>query len=138
MKRTRTIEGSWTGRLIDIQGFEGEFFLELKQNAENKVYGTFRVIIRDEEALLIQEGATEGTVLKDTFDIVFVPKNKEAVKIRMEGRVQDLREEGLGLRATYDVSGKTLSPFQGGIASARTIKSLPSVRISERSRFKDI
>jgi len=137
MTRKLSLAGLWTGYLIDIQGFEGEFSLELRQK-ENRAHGTYNVIIRDEEALLSQKGIVEGEVLQDKFDLVFVSKDKDSVKIRMEGAIRSLREKGLGIRATYSVSGKSISPFQGGIASARIIKSLPSVRIEERSKFKDV
>lgn len=130
------VEGFWEGRLIDIRGYEGEFSLELKLGEKNEVHGTYKVSIPDEESLMSQQGDFKGTIKEDQISLIFEPGKEDIVRIQMEGRIQRLKEKGLGLKGTYNVSAKTSSPFRGGILSGRTIKSLPLTKAaSERPTF---
>jgi hypothetical protein len=117
MVAVRKLSGLWRGRLVDIQGFEGELELDLKGGSAGQLTGTFNVSIAANHAPIRQRGAVEGKFSDDKLTLALVGKDLP-VKIGLIGDVLDLRDGGVGLRGSYEVSAKTFSPLQGGVACA--------------------
>lgn len=136
MPFTESMQGKWTGRLVDVQGFEGEISLDLKHDKKGKeVSGSFNVAIGVNHASMRYDGTVSGYLEKDTIKLTFEAKTGkgEPVVITLVGQAQTLREGGAGLKATYEVAAKGFSPLQAGILCVNTGRKPTSVAI-ERDR----
>jgi hypothetical protein len=117
----RSIEGTWSGRLVDVQGFEGQIKLRLASHDQKRgrVRGDVEVTIGEVDEGITADGDVSGELDGESLTLVFsLPKT--AVMIRAAGRVFPLRAGGLGLRAIYQVSAEAFSPLQAGIVTAAT------------------
>ncbi|MGD1973600.1 MAG: hypothetical protein PVH37_20900 [Desulfobacterales bacterium] len=117
MADIRRISGNWRGRLVDVQGFEGDLELNLKSGRDGRLSGMFSVEIGANHSTLRQRGTVEGKVSQKGLNLAFAVE-KPPLKIKLTGDVIDLRDGGLGLRGAYDVSARNFSPLQGGVACA--------------------
>lgn len=137
MQHDDSVEGKWTGRLIDVQGFEGELTFELREEKKGQeLYGSFDVTLAGTHAPIRQEGSIRGTRERGRLVLVVLMlqgEKRQPVSIRLEGDAKALKEGGIGLCATYDVSVKGFSPLQGGVVVARTALPLTRVRIQTES-----
>lgn len=133
MPENNSIQGTWTGRLVDVQGFEGEITFDLKQEKKGQeVYGSFDAAIGVNHTSMRQRGAVKGSLAGDRLDLIFETKagDERPVVIRMAGQVQPLKEGGAGLKATYEVSARGFSPLQGGILCASAGRTLTSAMVA--------
>ena len=112
----KRLGGAWRGRLVDLQGFEGEILMTLQAVDEAAVGGTFSVSIGSTHASLVQRGEVKGTV-RDSVVMFAFQLRDPPVKVVWRATAQDLRDGGVALSGTYDVSAKTFSPLQGGAIS---------------------
>ena len=60
MPANRKLSGVWRGRLVDIQGFEGEVQLTLQSEDDGQVHGTFVVEIGGHHSTLLQPAELRG------------------------------------------------------------------------------
>lgn len=114
MPANRKISGTWRGRLVDIQGFEGELELNLKCDGNDKVDGTFAVAIGGHHSSLSQRGQAQGTISDKGVALSLIGKELP-VQISLTGDVLNLKRGGIGLRGVYHVDSRVYSPLQGGI-----------------------
>jgi hypothetical protein len=111
------LSGIWRGRLIDVQGFEGEVELNLKSDDDGQLSGTYSVEVGGQHSTLRQHGSVRGKGTEKGLSLTLVGK-EQPVNISLKGNILKLTDGGMGLSATYDVSAKGFSPLQGGVVCA--------------------
>ena len=109
----KRLGGAWRGRLVDLQGFEGEILLTLETADKGVLAGEFSVSIGGSHTSIVQRGTVRGSFKPDTVALSFQLRNPP-VKVVVRATAQVLRDGGVGLSGTYDVSAKGFSPLQGG------------------------
>lgn len=120
----------WLGRLVDVQGFEGELALDLRLPKSGKsVSGSYDVSIGVNHMSSRQHGAVSGTLAKDRLKLVLEAGKEPPVTISLEGSLRKLQDGGLGLCATYRVSTRGYSPLQEGVVVASSGRRVTSVAI---------
>ena len=112
----KRLGGAWRGRLVDLQGFEGEILLTLRAADDSVVGGSFSVSIGSTHASVVQRGEVKGTVRDSAATFAFQLR-EPPVEVVWRATAQDLRDGGVALSGTYRVSAKTFSPLQGGAIS---------------------
>lgn len=122
------VEGRWRGRLVDVQGFEGELSLEL-QRATGGFVGSFRAAIGGQHETMQRDGAVRGALEKDRLRLVVETGEQEPVTIQLDGQLIALRDGGVGLAGTYEVATRGFSPLKGGIISANKDRPAPSILV---------
>ena len=119
MPAIQKLSGSWRGRLVDVQGFEGDLQLTLKSDDDGQLRGTFTVQIGTHHSSLRHHGEVQGKGTEKELSLALAPRDREVpVKISLTADVLDLRDGGMGLRGTYEVSARAYSPLQGGVVCA--------------------
>jgi hypothetical protein len=119
MPAIHDISGVWRGKLVDIQGFEGDVELTLKAADDGQLQGTFAVTIGGHHGAVRRRGEVRGKSTEKQVSLALTSKDKELpVKISATGDVLNLRGGGAGLRTTYQISAKGYSPLQGGVLCA--------------------
>lgn len=118
-KADQSIGGHWTGRLVDVQGFEGTVVLDVEPGGSAKeVRGAFAVEIGVNHGSSRARGQLKGSLRGEMLSLAFETDADPPFRIVMDGQVRQLRPGGLGLAATYSVDGRSYSPLQGGILCA--------------------
>jgi hypothetical protein len=113
------LTGIWRGRLVDVLGFEGELELDLVSTDDGQLHGTFGAEIGGHHSTLRRTGKVRGKGTERAINLVLVGEDQQSpVKINLKGDVLELRDGGVGMRATYQVSAEHFSPLQGGILTA--------------------
>lgn len=114
MQNERMLTGSWAGELVDVHGFRGELGLDLAAGGKGDLKGVYRIAIGTQHDTLVRKGEIAGTVSGGKLKLAFSTR-EPPVKMGLEADVIPLREGGLGLRGTYEVSARGFSALQGGI-----------------------
>jgi hypothetical protein len=114
MENKQLLAGSWTGELVDIHGFKGELELALAADREGAIKGDYRVAIAAEHDTLIGRGEVAGTTARGKLKLT-ISMREPAVNMGLEADLVRLRDGGLGLRGTYQVSARGFSTLQGGV-----------------------
>ena len=117
MVANRRIPGTWRGRLLDVQSFEGALTLHLKSVRGGRVRGTFNVEIGQTHSSLRRDGEVGGTYEEGRLELAFIGEELP-VKILLSASVQELLDGGVGMSGTYEVSARQFSPIQGGVFCA--------------------
>jgi len=126
-----SIQGKWSGRLIDVRGFEGEVILNLKQDRKGgDITGTCDAMIGVNHASSSFHGEVKGGITKDNLKLSVQADKKGEVIIHLQGQVSQMKEGGVGLKGTYDVGVRGFSPLGGGIICANLNKPLTAVTIA--------
>ena len=121
MAATPTMRGTWTGRMLDLQGFEGEITLRLDRGEKSgAVMGLFDVAIGSHHDSVRQRGTVDGRLAGDRLVLFLKVGEDGAIRIAVEGRVWQLHDGGTGLCATYDVASRAFSPLRGGVLALNT------------------
>ena len=82
-------------------------------------------------------GEVNGKLSDDRLILELSDKEKERrVVVRLDGRVADMREGGVGLKGVFDVAAQKFSPLRGGVISASLNKPITSVAIAPEVRVK--
>jgi hypothetical protein len=131
MSTITRLSGIWRGRLIDIQGLEGDVELNLKSGDNGQLHGTFSVEIGGHHATLRQHGSVQGKSTERGLRLALVG-DERPVKIGLTGNILQLRDGGMGLSATYEVSAKGFSPLQGGVVCASKGQKVEVELVSKR------
>jgi hypothetical protein len=129
-----SVQGRWTGRLIDVLGFEGELSLDLTQEKRTSaVTGTFIVELAGQHASVRRRGSVRGGLEKDRLVLTVDVKEEPSAQIELTGDLLRLAEGGVGLCATYSVSARRFASLQGGVACASTGRPLTAVAIEREA-----
>lgn len=121
MASTPGMRGTWTGRMVDLQGFEGEITLRLERGEKSgTVMGWFDVAIGGHHDSIRRRGTVEGRQTDDRIVLNLEVGDEKAARIAVDGRVWALNSGGTGLCATYDVAAKSFSPLRGGVLALST------------------
>ena len=121
MPAIQKLSGAWRGRLVDIQGFEGELHLTLKSDDNGELRGTFTVQVGTHHSSMRQEGEVHGKGSEKTLTLALAPEpRRRPVKINLTADVLALRDGGTALRGIYEVSARGYSPLRGGVVCAST------------------
>jgi len=133
-----SIQGNWSGRLIDVRGFEGSIKLTLKHNKKSgAIKGACVAEIGVNHASSVFNGEVTGKLSDNRLLLELSDANKErSVVVRLDGRVADMREGGVGLKGVFDVAAQKFSPLRGGVISASLNKPITSVAIAPEVRVK--
>lgn len=117
MPAIRKLSGLWRGRLVDVQGFEGDLEINMRAGSAGQLSGTFDVAIGATHSTIRRQGTIEGKVSGQELRLALIGRDLP-VKFELVGEVLNLRDGGLGLKGVYEVSAKGFSPLQGGVVSA--------------------
>lgn len=116
------LNGTWTGRLIDVAGLEGSVGLTLRGRG-GRVSGTFTATIPTQHEGVRATGKVSGATKGDKVELV-VELEEAPVKITLRGDAFDCRDGGLGMKGTYDVAARRFSPLAGGVVVLHRPKKL--------------
>lgn len=123
------LNGTWTGRLIDIRGFEGEIVLRL-ESEEGEVRGRADVRILTQHEVesyrlpIVGETGKRGRIL-----LKGSAGEDAGVEFGIEGVVFELPADGLGLRGTYEVVARQFTALSGGVIVCSKGGRLPTVEV---------
>lgn len=108
----------WQGRLMDVQGFEGELTLDLRgpRGKDNAVEGTFDASIGVNHHSSRQQGKVSGTATKSGLKLRLMVQADPPLSIELDAGVHGLRDGGQGLCGTYSISTRGHSALQEGVA----------------------
>lgn len=113
------VEGTWSGRLIDVGGFEGEVTLTL-QGGKDAVEGLFDVMIAGQHHPTRLRGRVSGTQKGETLSLrLDVGQSQTTITASLEGEVFKTRQGDRAACGVYGVSARQPSPLMGGIISVR-------------------
>ncbi len=128
----RAISGTWTGRLIDVGGFEGELSMHLRAR-RGAVRGAATAEIgvghTSERRRLVLRGEYSGDDVKLVGAI-----EKAEVEIVLSCRVFKLARGGWGMRGTYEVSARGFSPLRAGVVAASKDQVLGTVEVGAEAQ----
>ena len=125
----KQVKGLWTGRLIDVRGYEGEFSLVLKSRS-GSVSGTIEAAIGATHVSQRQRVPVRGKIGDDpVVRLEGVVDEKAGVEIALELEIFDLVGEGNGMRGTYRVVARSFSPLRAGVVAASKDRSIPAQEV---------
>ena len=115
----QTLEGSWSGRLVDIGGFEGTLTLSLRDRG-GLVEGIFDAAIDGQHRPTRMRGMVNGQLKGAQLNLMLDTGDKEApVSVSFVGSVFDTRRGDAGACGRYIVSARRFSPLMGGVITLR-------------------
>jgi len=112
----KKLSGTWRGRLIDVQGFEGELRLDVAARSDGRISGEYGVTIGATHTSMVQRGKLTGAWKDGVLTLGFALE-KPPVKVAVKAEALALRDGGVGLTGVYKVSARNFSPLQGGVIS---------------------
>jgi hypothetical protein len=126
------MSGRWRGRLIDVQGLEGELALDLKVDGRGRVSGLARTAIGGHHVPLELLEEVSGRAKADRLELELVGGEERPVAILLTARVMEMTGGGLGMCAEYDVSARGFSPLQGGVAALNKDAPVPAAQAARQ------
>lgn len=126
----------WQGRLMDVQGFEGEVTLDLRgpRGKDNAVEGTFEAAIGVNHHSSLQQGKVVGKASKSRLNLRLTVHADPPLTIELDAGVQSLRDGGRGLCGTYSIQTRGHSALQEGVAVLSSGRRPTSVAIEPSRR----
>ena len=113
MAKRDVMKGTWTGKLVDVQGFEGDVHLQLEGKGES-LRGSFRASLLAHHDAIPVRGSVRGKLARDRLRLTLAAGDDFGAEF--DAKLLDLSAGGSGLCGTYEVSGRAFSPLHGGIA----------------------
>jgi hypothetical protein len=104
-------KGTWTGKLVDVQGFEGDVRLRLSGKGE-ALRGTFAASLLTQDDPVALRGTVSGKLVRGRIRLSF---EAEEFSASFDAKLLDLAAGGEGACGTYEVSARGFSPLRGGI-----------------------
>ena len=115
------VEGTWSGRLIDVGGFEGEVTLTL-QGGKNAVEGIFDAMIAGQHHPTHIRGRVSGTQKGGTLSLrLDVGQTDAKITASLDGDVFKTRQGDRAACGVYAVSARQSSALMGGVISVRQV-----------------
>ena len=113
------VEGTWSGRLIDVGGFEGEVTLTL-QGGRDKVEGMFDAMIAGQHHPTRIRGRVSGTQKGDPLSLrLDVGQTDTKITASLDSDVFKTRQGDRAACGVYAVSARQSSALMGGVISVR-------------------
>ena len=122
--------GTWTGKLIDVRGYEGEIVLRLEGDPE-KLYGKIDATIGATHVSQRQTVVVSGEYRDGDLWLKGIVDPEAGVEIAIEARIFEIFGGGFGLRGTYQVAARQFSPLRAGVISASRGERLTAVEVRE-------
>ena len=114
MDNKRQLDGVWTGQLVDVRGFKGEITLNLSDDKKGALKGHYRAVIVGQHEPVLGRGEVAGTSARDKLKLTLSSREKD-VKMGFDGDLIALRDGGIGMRGSYQLSARGFSPLQTGV-----------------------
>jgi len=115
----KNLKGSWSGRLVDVGGFEGTVSLSLREG-RGVVDGVFDAALDGHHRPIPLRGLVAGRLKGAQLSLRLDLGEKGApVSVTFEGDVFDTRRGEVGVCGRYVVAARRSSPLLGGVISLR-------------------
>ncbi len=125
----KQVSGLWSGRLIDVRGFEGELTL-LLQARRGSVSGTIEAAVGATHVSQRQRVHIKGKIGDaPVVRLEGVVDEKAGVEIVLDLEVFDLTGGGSGMRGTYQVVARSFSPLRAGVVAAAKDRPIPAEEV---------
>lgn len=123
------LNGTWTGRLIDICGFEGDITLHLEES-RGSVRGRADVRVHTQHELDTYRVPLAGEVgERDRLVLKGSAGEKTGVDFGIDAVVFEPESGGVALRGTYDVAARQFTALRGGVVVSSKGGRLPTVEV---------
>ena len=111
------VSGTWTGRLIDIRGYEGEITMQLA-GKRGAVEGRADVAIGATHQSEHWRVKLVGKYGDDRIQLNGLVNEETGPEVAMDLSIFELAGGGYGMRGTYHVSAREFSPLRAGVVAA--------------------
>ena len=115
--KPREVSGTWTGRLIDIRGYEGQITMRLA-GKRGAVKGTADAAIGATHQSEHWRVQLIGEYGEDRIQLNGVVDEEVGPEVAMDLSIFELAGGGYGMRGTYHVSAREFSPLRAGVVAA--------------------
>ena len=115
--KPREVSGTWTGRLIDIRGYEGEITMQLA-GQRGAVEGRADVALGATHQSERWRVKLAGKYGEDRVQLNGVVDEELGPEVAMDLNIFELTGGGYGMRGTYHVSAREFSPLRAGVMAA--------------------
>jgi hypothetical protein len=117
MLKPKQVSGTWTGRLIDIRGYEGEISLQLT-GRRGAVHGSATAAIGATHESERWRLKLSGEYGDDRVQLSGMVDEETGPEISLDVTIFELAGGGEGMRGTYKVSPRKFSALRTGVISA--------------------
>lgn len=107
-----SLNGTWTGRIIDIRGLEAELTLDLHSGGKGEVRGSARAVIQAHHEQIPFEAEVSGTVSGRAVSLAF---EADRVSVKLDADLVRIHGGGSGMKGVYDVAAEGFSTLRGGV-----------------------